>query len=97
MLWKPANNREPKSLKSTSKTTCLKVGLERRPMPEKRFFRLIRNIPETDPANPERPNLSGYLVGHRGESQRRNGRPQSGEEGSAQTQTQIRKPFRIRS
>ena len=64
---------------------------------KKRFFRLIRNIPGTYPTNPERPNLPGYLVGHRGESRRRNGRPQSGEEGSAQTQTQIRKPFRIRS
>ena len=63
----------------------------------KRFFQLIRNIPGTDPTNPERRNLPGYLVGHRGEGRRRNGRPQSCEEGSAQTQTQIRKPFRIRS
>ena len=61
------------------------------------FFQLIRNIPGTDPTNPERQNLPGYLVGHRGEGRRRNGRPQSGEEGSAQTLTQIRKPFRIRS
>ena len=52
------------------------------------FFRLFRNIPGTDPTNPERRNLPGYLVGHRGE-----GRLQSGEEGSAQTQTQIRSLF----
>ena len=30
----PANNLGPKSLKSTSKTTWLKIGRERRPMPE---------------------------------------------------------------
>ena len=46
---------------------------------QKRFFRLIRNIPGTDPTNPERYYVPGYLVGHRGEGRRRNGRPQSGE------------------
>ena len=34
MPWKPANNLGTKSLKSTSKTTRLKIGRERRPLPE---------------------------------------------------------------
>ena len=67
---------------------------------QKRFFRLIRNIPGTDPTNPERYYVPAwYLVG----TSRRRSKvgyedvTQSGEEGSAQTsQTQIRKPFRIR-
>ena len=89
MPWKPANNLGPKSLQSTSKTTWQKIGRERRPVQEP------SGLSKTDPTNPERHYVPGYLVGHRGEGRRRNGRPQSDEEGSAQTQ--IRKPFRIRS